>query len=297
MKKVLVLMSTYNGENYIADQMESIIKQKGVSISLHIRDDGSKDSTVAIVKDFMKKYPNIKLDMGCSNLGYKRSFIKLLYKCEDNFDYYAFSDQDDIWLEDKMSKAIERLESLHKPALYYGMMTMVDAELTILPYQQILKKPLNKKSVLFQNFVQGSTIVFNNAFMEIVRKYHIDKEVAHDIWLPIIAYYLGEIIGDNNSYILYRRHEQAVTERMKREYWKNLLMDIVSGEKVCNLAYELLEGYADMLNKYDAKYLNLIKEYRRMDNKLKILLDREIRKYSLKGTILLKLAFLFNRVE
>ncbi len=69
-------MSTYNGENYIADQMESIIKQKGVSISLHIRDDGSKDSTVAIVKDFMKSIPILSLIWAVQIWGYKKKLYK-----------------------------------------------------------------------------------------------------------------------------------------------------------------------------------------------------------------------------
>ena len=297
MIKVLVLMSSYNGEKYISEQIESILKQKDVIVSLYIRDDGSQDSTVAIIKKLMKSHFNISLDSGNTNLGYKRSFIKLLYECDDSFDYYAFADQDDIWLDNKLIKAVEKLEPIHKPCLYYGMMTMVDSKLNYLDNQQKFKEPWNKKSVLFQNFAQGSTIVFNKELMDIVRKYYFDKEVAHDIWLPVVAYYLGEIVGDRRSYILYRRHEQAVTEKMRKTYWKSLLADIASGVKVSNLACDLLKGYGYMLRKSDKICLNRIKNYRSLRNKIKILMDREIRKYSWKGTIMLKFAFLFNRVE
>ena len=95
MKTVAVLMSTYNGENYIKEQIESIFNQKGVIVKLYVRDDGSKDRTLEILKDY-----NVNLEKG-TNIGYIKSFMWLI-KNVPFADYYALADQDDVWDEDKL---------------------------------------------------------------------------------------------------------------------------------------------------------------------------------------------------
>ena len=97
--QVAVLMSTYNGEKYIRDQIDSILSQIKVNVTLFIRDDGSTDSTVKIITQYTEKYSNIKFWVG-ENIGVGNSFMQLLYSLTDEFDYYAFSDQDDIWLNE-----------------------------------------------------------------------------------------------------------------------------------------------------------------------------------------------------
>ena len=108
-KKVAVLLSTYNGEKYVGAQIHSILTQTYKNLVLVVRDDGSKDKTVKIVKEFMENNSNIKLVEG-KNLGFIKSFFELL-KYEDA-DYYAFADQDDIWLPNKISLAVESLNKL-----------------------------------------------------------------------------------------------------------------------------------------------------------------------------------------
>ena len=98
-KKVAVLLSTYNGEKYVGAQIHSILTQNYKNIEIVVRDDGSKDKTVEIIKEYMQKYSNIVLHQG-ENLGFIKSFFELL-KYEDA-DYYAFADQDDIWLPNKI---------------------------------------------------------------------------------------------------------------------------------------------------------------------------------------------------
>ena len=100
MHTVQVLMSTYNGERYIRRQIDSIMAQTGVEVYLLIRDDGSEDSTVSIIQEYVEQYPDrIQIVIG-KNIGWKKSFIQLL-RMAGNFDYYAFADQDDYWFPDK----------------------------------------------------------------------------------------------------------------------------------------------------------------------------------------------------
>ena len=99
---VCVLMSTYNGEQFIREQLESICSQNGVNVTLLIRDDGSKDNTLSILKSFEEKIPMRVITDG-ENLGPGNSFMELVYQAGD-FDFYAFSDQDDIWKNNKLER-------------------------------------------------------------------------------------------------------------------------------------------------------------------------------------------------
>lgn len=107
---VAVLMSTYNGEKYIKEQIESILGQENVSVEIFIRDDGSIDHTV----DIVEKYDNINIIRG-ENIGVGNSFMELVYKVPNSFEFYAFADQDDIWLNNKMEKGIEKIRHQKGP--------------------------------------------------------------------------------------------------------------------------------------------------------------------------------------
>ena len=114
MYRVAVLMSTYNGERYLKEQIDSILDQEGVDTALYIRDDESADQTVQIIEEYRKKYPGkIHLLKG-RNKGPGRSFMELVYKVPDDYDYYAYSDQDDIWLTDKLEEGIRFLNESGK---------------------------------------------------------------------------------------------------------------------------------------------------------------------------------------
>ena len=93
-------MSTYNGEAFVAEQLESIINQTYKNIEIVIRDDGSSDNTVGIIKEYQKKYNNIKLYEG-KNVGFVKSFFELLSLAKA--DYYSYADQDDVWIDNNLN--------------------------------------------------------------------------------------------------------------------------------------------------------------------------------------------------
>ena len=113
MYRVAVAMSSYNGEAYIREQVESIFSQTDVEVALFVRDDGSTDGTCALLSDMKQQYPGIHLIRG-KNAGIGNSFMRCLYAMPDIFDFYALADQDDIWLPDKMSRAISVLHESGK---------------------------------------------------------------------------------------------------------------------------------------------------------------------------------------
>ena len=108
--RIAVLLSAYNGEQYIEDQVRSILNQESIdSLTIIVRNDGSKDGTVDILQKLRKEQNNIEI-LDEQNIGFAASFLRLLeYAYNKGYDYYAFSDQDDYWLPEKLSIAIKAL--------------------------------------------------------------------------------------------------------------------------------------------------------------------------------------------
>ena len=128
---VQVIMSTYNGEKYIEEQIQSIFNQKECNVSLLVRDDGSTDKTIEIVKELSLKY-NIKLIQG-ENLRAAKSFLEAIKFTDEENDFFAFSDQDDVWLDDKLLNAIKCIEKYNdKILLYASNLTAVNEKLEIM---------------------------------------------------------------------------------------------------------------------------------------------------------------------
>ena len=181
MKQLCVLMSTYNGEEYVIEQLDSIFSQtaKDCHISALIRDDGSTDNTVLLCKEYVKRNGyDIEIIEG-ENIKPARSFLELIRKCP-TADFYAFCDQDDIWLPGKVQAAISCLED-EKPVLWYSNYNVVDDGLNLIhqvPIQEQIEDPLR---VLFYNNVPGCVMVFNYSLLVIMKKMQLYDFRMHDI--------------------------------------------------------------------------------------------------------------------
>lgn len=205
---VQVLMSTYNGEQYLREQIDSILQQEYPNIQLLIRDDGSKDGTIAIIHEYAEKYSNVSYYVG-KNLGAKGSFFDLMKHADTASDYYAFSDQDDVWLPDKIGRAVKRLEKENSnlPLLYASKTTLVDESLKEIPMsmRQYSIVP-SFGNALVENVCSGCTEVFNNKLLKLVNRRNPKCEIMHDWWLYLIASAFGKVVFDERSGILYRQH-------------------------------------------------------------------------------------------
>ncbi|MDT2684968.1 MAG: glycosyltransferase family 2 protein [Enterococcus sp.] len=209
MIKVCILMSTYNGEKHIGEQLESILTQSVKDIMLFIRDDGSTDNTIKILNEFSKKNPaKIKFYQG-DNIGPSKSFLELV-KRAPKASYYMLADQDDIWLENKVFIAIKSLDRFKSPALYYSNVTPVNNQLVALEKNDLfLKKETNLQKLVIRNEIIGCTVCFNQLLMDNLKQIKSPTNtIMHDHWIGLInAVVKGTFIFDKESYILYRQHE------------------------------------------------------------------------------------------
>lgn len=221
-------MSTYNGGSFLKKQLDSIFAQEDVQVTLVVRDDGSKDDTVRLIRDYIEGGKNIVLIEG-ENLGWQKSFHWLLEnaKTYGNFQYYSFADQDDYWLPRKLISAIEKLETAENPKALYGSQLLCVYEETgisqnLYPDIDRTKRELATQ-YLFGIAPFGCSMVWTDALQELYLKHHMDVKIPHDIWMHILARTCGEAIIDENAYIEHRIHgnnaagvEQSVFGRFKK---------------------------------------------------------------------------------
>ena len=205
--KVAILLSTYNGELYLREQLDSILNQTHQNIDLLVRDDGSTDGTLAILEEYTNICPKIHYYQG-ENIGPARSFLDLL-KNASEADYYALSDQDDVWLPEKIEIAIGMLVK-EQADFYYSGTRPVDVNLKLIDSPPIIPVKTFGASLVFAS-VTGCTVVFSKRLIEIYMLYSPAKLLMHDSWLFKIALATGHKVAfDDNPYILYRQHENNV---------------------------------------------------------------------------------------
>jgi glycosyltransferase len=208
---VYVMMSSYNGERFIEEQIDSILAQQGeFDLFLHVRDDHSTDQTKKILESYAKKYSNITWEAG-DNLGATLSFMQLIYGAGE-FDYYAFSDQDDVWLPEKIQTALDFLCVETKPALYSCMKSIVDSHLNPLMQKDTVPKPGLLNAFFRSNAVSGCSMVYNRDFHKIISQIEFDWQKGfHDGWAYKLAEVFGVNIFDMTPHILYRQHGRNVS--------------------------------------------------------------------------------------
>ncbi|CQR24517.1 cell wall biosynthesis glycosyltransferase [Streptococcus varani] len=210
MKKVAVILSTYNGEKYLREQMESLLSQTNVDITLFVRDDGSKDRTEDILLEYSNRI-NILLYKE-KNLGFERSFMEAVLKTQGStFDYYAFCDQDDIWYADKLSTGIDYIESKgnSQPFLYCSNQQIIDEEGHFVRDEEDKQDTISKQSSLFALNQRGCVMIWNDLLhLHLVDSYQMIRKSdfipAHDTWITVLAYAVGQVYIDNAKTMGYR---------------------------------------------------------------------------------------------
>jgi len=205
---VAVLLSTYNGERYLNEYLQSLNEQEWRDITLFVRDDGSSDKTLQILKKFQRtKNFTFLILPSDDHLGAAQSFFHLLDGAGDGFEYYAFSDQDDVWLPGKISRAVNKLKPISKdvPALYCSRLEYVDEELNHLKWSTIPRR-IGFGNAIVENIAAGCTIVINKSARSIILSCLPSKCLMHDWWCYLTVICFGQIVFDENSGIKYRLH-------------------------------------------------------------------------------------------
>jgi len=205
--RLAVLLSSYNGEKFIRQQLDSILAQQGVfSLDIIVRDDGSTDSTTAILQQYADA-GKLRWYTG-ENLKPAQSFLHLLQNAP-GYDYYAFADQDDCWYPDKLSKALQTIEMCKGPAIACANARLVDATLQPLG-RNVYRRPPRTDfySLLVGSNIIGCTMVFNSEMARLVQEKPAPEEIfMHDSYLlQLCALQDGTIVYDEAPHMDYRQH-------------------------------------------------------------------------------------------
>ncbi len=302
MHRVCILISTFNCEDKIKRQIQSILSQKDVNVTIKIRDDGSNESSKKILKDIQKKYKDvIDIEYG-DNKGYKQSFIELVYSTPNIFDYYGFSDQDDIWMNDKLFSCINLMEKDKAEGckLAHCNSVSVDEKLNPRKEQELrVACPPSFKSAISTEYFQGCGMVWNKEAMEKIQEYRpTNKFLAHDYWVGLVCYLAGKIYfcEDAKFYHIRYGNNESSDGNVKKGRIKRLKRFLYGKQIYMNPVNDLLMGHKEMLSQQEIVFLYKLNVYKsHLKDKIDILFDNEFRKPSIAATLLLKLSILLNR--
>jgi len=228
-EKVDILLATYNGENYVSEQIDSILNQSYKNINLIISDDCSKDKTPQILEEYSKKDKRIKVIIQEENLGVVKNIEFLLKQVES--PYYMLADQDDYWLPEKVEKSLENLKN-NNADLVFGDLEVVDKDLNTM-YKSfnnymLLTRKINKyidsyKVNYLYNCVTGCTILSKKETIEKILPLPTNsKYLIHDHWIGLMASLNGKLAYMPEKYIKYRQHgnNQVGTEKISHGFKK-----------------------------------------------------------------------------
>lgn len=201
-------MATYNGADFIREQLDSILRQSHRNWVLHVSDDGSTDATLDIVREYAGRLPDgqILLYEGPRN-GFAQNFLSLLRRPEAKADFYAFCDQDDIWLEDRLARALSQMAA-GMGGLYCSRTCLVNEVGKVIGFSPLFLNRPDFRNALVQSVAGANTMVFSNAVRDLLARVPQGADVISHDWL---AYILtsgsgGTVIYDQQPSLYYRQH-------------------------------------------------------------------------------------------
>jgi glycosyltransferase involved in cell wall biosynthesis len=279
-----ILLATFNGEKYLEEQINSIVRQTYTNWRIIIRDDHSTDSTLALIDKIIIKYPEkiilVKDNLG--NIGPGMNFLHLTNHSDS--EYIMFCDQDDVWLENKIELSLDRIKYFEKkygkdfPILVFTNLKIVDKSLKLLSDSIWDKEKINiekhkklSRAIIPGPVLRGNTFLINKSLRE---KIIIPETVTmHDTWVSIIAACFGKIESLNEKTLLYRQHENNLFGAKPHYSFFSKIFFLVQLDKFINLKKKIqnteklidsttkqvkifLSLYQDKLNKEDIKVLN-----------------------------------------
>ena len=290
---VLVLLSTYNGEKYLSELLDSVLTQKNVNVNILIRDDGSSDNTKKIIEDYQKRNKNIESYFK-QNVGYARSFWDLLNKSK-KYDYYAFCDQDDVWDKDKISVAISFLSKSHKEAMYFSKTQPVDSNLNNIYAKSTSDENhvFSLQEILLRNNAIGCTMVINKKLRDSVVNNLPVKAIMHDHWVYAVCLAIdGDVYYDLNPHIKYRQHSNNVIGKKINFKTKIKYSSFFNNKCVrSSMAKKLLDSFGNRFSEKNSDIIKTCANYNvSLSNKIKLI--RQESSYTI--SILNRLIFIFE---
>lgn len=208
-KRVQILLSTYNGEEYLREQLDSYLSLEGFqSCCVLIRDDGSTDGTKEILQEYRNKF-GFEVYFG-KNIGVTGSYQWLFEHCNQSCDYFALSDQDDVWLPEKVKVAVEWLnhQPSEIPAVFASRSCITDSRLNKIGYSIAPKREISFYNAMVQNVLPGHTQVLNRKLCNILAENGLQGAHVVDWWIYLVASALGNVLFYEKPTVLHRQHGQ-----------------------------------------------------------------------------------------
>ena len=243
-ERVRVLLSTHNGAGFLSEQVESVLSQRDVQVELCIRDDGSTDATLTLLREFCAADSRVSYTAG-KCLGPAQSYLKMLSETPDDIEYVALCDQDDVWIDGKLARAAAWLSPLQGPAMYCSAVEVVDHSLRPVGIHRTCRRRPALENALVQNIATGSTIVVNRPALRLFRTVPA-WTVMHDWWIYAVIAAAGTVLYDPSTWVLYRQHGTSsigLASSQGQQWMRRLHRQLATGkERVCTRqARELLE--------------------------------------------------------
>ncbi len=301
MGRIAVLLSAFNGEKYIAEQIESLISQDVDGVDIFVRDDGSSDATIDILNGYKGRLFSIEYG---KNKGVIGSFLQLLEGAGGGYDYYFFCDQDDVWDRRKLRSAIEMMSSVDQntPLLYCSRLEYVAENLQHLGYSR-LPSFFGLGNALVENIATGCASAINRS----ARKLLIDHLPAtgiamHDWWFYIVISAFGKVVFDERAFIKYRQHSGNVVGAATNVWsdyirrFRRLAARKKSGvHAIRSQAIAFLSSYKGMLSEDQKQYVNkLTADPNLLKSRWHLVFETSLKRQRFTDNVFLRLIFLMG---
>lgn len=213
-QSVAIFLASYNGEKYIDEQIASIVAQTHRNWKIYVSDDGSSDGTVSLFERWLAVLGPSRFEIrrGPSK-GYVRNFMSLVHDSRIRANFYAYSDQDDIWLPNKLSSALIALGvcQLDKPALYCGRTAYISSSGEACGFSVIRHHEPSFRNALVECIAGGNTMVYNSILRDALITTGVVDTISHDWWTYLLVTGVGGcVIYDREPLVLYRQHRDAL---------------------------------------------------------------------------------------
>lgn len=253
-----ILLATYNGGKYLAEQLDSIFKQDNQDFRILVRDDGSSDNTLDVLKSYQSKFADriTILETDAPTGSAFGNFSKLMEA--SNAEYVMFADQDDVWLEDKISKTMNKMQEMEEehgkqcPILVHTDLCVVDNNMNVIDqsfwsFQNLhVKKANSLARQLVSNVVTGCTMMINNALLKKAPPVP-QNAIMHDWWLAIVAAAFGKIGIVEDQTMLYRQHSsnEVGAKKFNFSYVVSRILDSKDGMESLLKTYKQAQAFDD----------------------------------------------------
>lgn len=264
MSLVSIIIATYNGEKYIGQQIDSILKSSYQDFEIYICDDGSQDRTMDILRKYEENYPDkIHVKQNENNLGVTLNFLKAI--CRTTSDYVMLCDQDDIWKIDKIAMTLKRMRHMESqldkklPIAVFTDAKVVDAGLNTIEDSFFKASHLNPRKtdlphLLMENKLIGCTIMINASLRRVIQGFNLPVHAKlHDGWIGLIASSIGKIGYIDETTLLYRQHgNNVVGNQTFISYIKDRISSLKKQKESLHIlqrqAQEFLYLYGSIIN-------------------------------------------------